>query len=116
MKTRILVISLLASFAPVAQAACAVDIVGSWSVTHTSARAGAAREKEEMPSVFSFSRDGNADVQLGFLRGQSPYSCTGKSITLHKSIPSVLQVVSPGRREIALKEQGSGRIFYLRRN
>jgi hypothetical protein len=116
MKAWILAANVLMFGVSTAQAACSVDIVGSWSVTHTSERLGAARFKEEMPWEFSFSRDGTMDMQMGYMQTQSPYTCNGKTITVRKAVPWVLEIVSPGRREIAWKDQDGGQIFYLRRN
>lgn len=98
-----------------AQAACSVDLVGIWSVTHTSERLGAPRIKEDMPSAFSFTRK-SLDVSLPFMSVQSPHTCSGKTITVHKTMPRVLEIVSSSMRELAWKEQNSGRIFYLKRS
>ncbi len=115
MKALICAASALLFVVPAAQAACSVDLVGTWSVTHTSERLGAPRVKEDMPSAFSFSRD-SLDVSLPFMSAQSPYTCSGKTITVYKTMPWVLEIVSSSMRELAWKDQNSGRIFYLKRS
>ncbi|MET1080727.1 MAG: hypothetical protein ABWY06_22175 [Pseudomonas sp.] len=98
-----------------AQAACDVDLPGTWRVTHTSASTGGPKVAEDMPSEFTFAKNGSLHIQMGLVDVDSRYRCNGKTIVLEKAKPSTLDIVAVDGPRIAWLERGQQRVFHLQR-
>lgn len=93
---------------------CNVHVFGGWHVTHTSAELDKDKLKEEMPSIFTFKPDGNADVSMGGFMNFSPaFHCEGQSIVLEKIVPAFLDIQRVSANELVWKEKGDNTYFYL---